>query len=745
MQTNSTGDKKPRSFGGSFWSKPQAHNAAEAKAPALAHSEETAATEDEPRTETAPTRKEAGVGEPVAVSVEESPQDERTPDLDEPTSEDELQGDEQADEPDEPAEESPQPGEPADYGEDEQVEQADEPDKPADDGEDEQVEGTPEPGEPADDGEDEQVEQKAKRQDKSSDAEAKDAPRRNKALPQAKVPPRKLLPESTSRPHRQSEPKRNTPRTPASLKQNAEAAHTPKAGTKADAQPAPTHKAPPSKKPSFIPTKNTPKRPSRWDKYPAVRKAKKVWSAHRTPAIIISSTLLSLIAIYVVGGIFFSRHFLPHTTVNGNDVSLLTRDTFANRINSEVEGYTAHVTGDGVDLNISGSEVGLKLDTDTYVTAATSQLPAWAWPFILLSQHDYTVSEGVSLDESKVNQLVSAAVSQVNQNPTPTTNASFAYDADTSDYSAIKEKLGTEVDDQAAVNKVAINMQGLNPTITLGDEELVQPAMKVGDPQFKEAITQARDYPDLTIDLLLGSDVATTLEPSLIRSWLVLGEGYTVTGDLDAISEYTRGTLSAKLDTVAAYRTYTRPDGKKIQINDGTYGWNIDGAQLAQLIVERINEKSSEAIEIPCNSTAAVYNPGGADWGDRYIDVDLTEQYARMYVDGDQVWGSECVSGGPASGNDTVTGVFAIEGKESPMKLIGLDSNGDGEPDYENDVTFWMPFWGGYGLHDATWRYTFGGDEYLSDGSHGCVNLPYGAAESLYYEVEIGDPVIVHW
>jgi lipoprotein-anchoring transpeptidase ErfK/SrfK len=30
-------------------------------------------------------------------------------------------------------------------------------------------------------------------------------------------------------------------------------------------------------------------------------------------------------------------------------------------------------------------------------------------------------------------------------------------------------------------------------------------------------------------------------------------------------------------------------------------------------------------------------------------------------------------------------------------------------------------------------------------GSHGCVNLPYDAAQELYGMCQIGDVVIVHW
>ena len=65
----------------------------------------------------------------------------------------------------------------------------------------------------------------------------------------------------------------------------------------------------------------------------------------------------------------------------------------------------------------------------------------------------------------------------------------------------------------------------------------------------------------------------------------------------------------------------------------------------------------------------------------------------------------------------TPTGCYALDAKESPAVLTGED--------YEANVTYWMPFAGNVGIHDASWRSEFGGNLYLWEGSHGCVNVPY--------------------
>ena len=80
--------------------------------------------------------------------------------------------------------------------------------------------------------------------------------------------------------------------------------------------------------------------------------------------------------------------------------------------------------------------------------------------------------------------------------------------------------------------------------------------------------------------------------------------------------------------------------------------------------------------------------------------------------------------------NDTPRGSFRLQWKARNVYLRG--------PDYKTFVNYWMPIYGDIGLHDATWRSSFGGGIYYSNGSHGCINLPYWAAQSIYYNAPTG-------
>ena len=120
-----------------------------------------------------------------------------------------------------------------------------------------------------------------------------------------------------------------------------------------------------------------------------------------------------------------------------------------------------------------------------------------------------------------------------------------------------------------------------------------------------------------------------------------------------------------------------------------------------------------------------------------YVDVDLTNQTVTYILNGAVAFESPCVTGDVSKRRSTPTGVYAVFGHVQGTYLTG--------PTWKNWVDYWMPFTrGGCGLHDATWRKNFGGEIYKTNGSHGCVNLPYDKAKELFDLINIGTVVIVH-
>lgn len=122
---------------------------------------------------------------------------------------------------------------------------------------------------------------------------------------------------------------------------------------------------------------------------------------------------------------------------------------------------------------------------------------------------------------------------------------------------------------------------------------------------------------------------------------------------------------------------------------------------------------------------------------DNYIMVSIRDQKLWYYKNRKLVLSSNIVSGTKGV-HDTVTGAFRIRNKVAGTYLVGED--------YKSWVNFWMLFDSRTqsGLHDATWRSSFGGSIYKKSGSHGCVNMPYSKAQSLFNKVDVGTLVTIY-
>lgn len=122
--------------------------------------------------------------------------------------------------------------------------------------------------------------------------------------------------------------------------------------------------------------------------------------------------------------------------------------------------------------------------------------------------------------------------------------------------------------------------------------------------------------------------------------------------------------------------------------------------------------------------------------GNTYIEVSINDQHLWYYKDGNLVLDCAVVTGTQGV-HDTPIGCYYITEMINGKYLTG--------PGYRTWVNRWMRLNNnGIGLHDATWRSSFGGSIFLKDGSHGCVNMPNEKAAQLFKEAEIGTITVIY-
>ncbi len=482
---------------------------------------------------------------------------------------------------------------------------------------------------------------------------------------------------------------------------------------------------------------------STWEPEPE-QKSHKKW-----PTLVLALLVL-LVGAYIAGAVVFMQYFMPNTSLNGTDVSLKTIPDVAKIHADSANEFSFAVTGDGVDLNISAADIKAAYNGESFARSAIAQQKPWLWPLEVLSEHKLEIENKLSYDAARLEDIVGSAIDATNKEATEPKDASVAYNKDSKRYEVVPEVLGSSVKKAEAIAQVRDAINAGEASTELGDDLLEKPKILSTDEKLTGAVNKANSYLDATQELVYKDEVVASVDEEKLQEWVSMSDELEVSFDKEACTKWARGELSEKLDSYGSTRTYTRPDGPTIEVSGGTYGWIIDGGQIAEDIAKNVEAGTAGKVELSFKQEAERWNPGGQDWGDKFVDVDLSEQHVRYFVDGDYIWESDCVSGGLDSKGEmhsTPTGVYAINSnkRSGNVKLTGKTDPVTLEPEYISYVDWWMPFIDdSVAFHDADWRSSFGGEIYLTNGSHGCVNLPVDKAAELYGILEVGTPVVVH-
>ena len=193
---------------------------------------------------------------------------------------------------------------------------------------------------------------------------------------------------------------------------------------------------------------------------------------------------------------------------------------------------------------------------------------------------------------------------------------------------------------------------------------------------------------------------------------------------------YTFAGLNDKMDFDSMFTATDNAAGLKMKVDHSGVNMDVAGDYKVTATAKDPSGNVSEA--------TATLHVQGAKYGAQgtYIYIDISSQTLTYFVNGQVDMSCSVVTGNVSSGHGTPTGIYRINNKSTDTRLKGED--------YDVKVTYWMSFIGGsIGLHSAQWRSSFGGSQYLYDGSHGCVNMPTSAAAYIYHNAPIGTPVIV--
>ena len=413
--------------------------------------------------------------------------------------------------------------------------------------------------------------------------------------------------------------------------------------------------------------------------------------------------------------------FPENTLIAGVDMTDLTKEEAWSKLQEAASGYTLNLNVDGNEVSISAKDMGLSCSQEDFMAAAEA----------MEAGTEADASRVIRFQDAKLRLALNRMLNR------PSQDAQLVYDEAAKEYVLLPHAEGLKTDYSALAVSLKDTIRTLTPQQTItGFSEVLTPAYAADDENVLLALERINKMISVELSYVFGAEgsapIVQTISPDLIRSFVTTGEdGFSPAVDEAAVAAYAEE-LAATYSTQPHLDAFRTSNGEVLDMLLPFESCIVDTNFLTYDLIMCI------ANGISAERTAYYVGNGNPDlpYGGTYAEVDLTAQHLWYYKDGECLVDTDLVSGCVDLNMQTPVGNFYIYSRSHGTYLEG--------PGYKSWVNYWMPFTGGYGLHDALWRDEFGGDIYLTDGSHGCVNLPLDAAATLFNNSTWGTRVILH-
>ncbi len=429
---------------------------------------------------------------------------------------------------------------------------------------------------------------------------------------------------------------------------------------------------------------------------------------------------------------YFHNRFLPSTMLNGINVSGKSAEQVETMLKEEIDGYVLKLEErNGRKEEIRGEDISLKPEFGDSISSLVDNQNAFSWPVSFFMPRNLSETTMVEFEEEKLEEAAAKLECMQKENQENPKDA-YCSEYSANGYEIISEEQGSKIKKKALMTALKEGIAGLKETISLEEENCyAKPKITSDHEGLIQLVDTLNQYTGVVLTYDEG-EKTQTLDGSITHNWMDITD-MQVSINEEKVAEYV-DELASVHNTVFRKHTLKTSYGETIDIVNGDYGWKVDKAGEKEQIIQDIKEGISKKREITYERRGA--SRGENDYGDTYVEINLTAQHLFFYKNGSLVTESDFVSGNISKNYDTPTGIYGLTYKQKDAVLRGEN--------YASPVDFWMPFCNNVGMHDASWRSSFGGGIYKTSGSHGCINLPRSAAQKIFENIEEGDPVIVY-
>ena len=429
-------------------------------------------------------------------------------------------------------------------------------------------------------------------------------------------------------------------------------------------------------------------------------------------------------ALYALGVMHFDNVLYPNTFINGESHEMEEPGLVSEGLIDNTKSFSIK-TLQGTE-KIDGEEIGWNTTLSPSIEEIQESQSPWAWPLALFQKHEYTTKEVHTYDEDLLTKKIDKLKFMTKSTQLPVdAHIEKEIDGDTPIVEKVHEVIGKALDED--LDKVNLDEEGCyyKAGIRSDNEELVNEYARLDEIQNMV----------VTIDF---TESAEELDKSIFLDWATYENGE-LNFDYDAVDTYVNE-LADKYDTWEQSRPFTTHNGEQIAVGGGgwdTYGFLMDRETTIDLIKGAIMSGTSQIVSPVWVHTGLTRNTENSDIGSTYVEISISEQHMWYYENGNLMLDTDVVTGMDIPSRATHPGVFRVRWKETEHTMTGSYGSAF--------VHYWLPLTeDGIGIHDASWRGSYGGTIYISNGSHGCINTPYSKMQELYSMIEAGTPAVIY-
>ncbi|MEG0267431.1 MAG: peptidoglycan binding domain-containing protein [Carnobacterium sp.] len=432
---------------------------------------------------------------------------------------------------------------------------------------------------------------------------------------------------------------------------------------------------------------------------------------------------------YVTISMQYKNQFLSKTTVDGISIGNKTVEEANQTIKKHYQGKKFKVfEGDKAFFSFEGTDIGVASDFTKTLENELEKQNIWIWPVnkISLNQKQLTVDD-LSFDDKKVQTFISSLPLNQEQRKKPINAKIIKTD---STFSIQPEVKGNFFDESKVADLLIESVREGETRIDL-KQVYAKPNVTVSNKTLKSNLDELKKLSELSVTYTITGSKEVVPREKLI-SWLNVDETGSIIVDKAGVTSYMEE-LSTKYSTYEKIRNFKTTKRGMVKVSPGTYGWTLDVTRETESLANDI--LLGENIERTPRYNGSGYFENGNEFGDNYIEIDLTSQHMWVYTNGQLFLETDIVSGKPET--PTPKGVYYVWKKDRNATLTGED--------YATPVDYWLPVdWDGVGIHDSPWQSNYGGDSHLTRGSHGCINTPPTIMSKIYNQIEIGIPTVIY-